>query len=166
MDHSLFLVKQFLIENCCELFLPWIGTLIHPSFPNLLHIFSYFFHLSHWSSIILAIVFLIIHELSLQFHVFTFHNYENKYRRLVYQALSDQPISNFILANHKPPFNGRLFKSTFKARNHALMSPFMRKIIFRQGNGFCRICNRDRQDISCRMHAKYWQVIIPKDMMQ
>jgi hypothetical protein len=47
---------------------------------------------------------------------------ENSYRGAVYRALEDQPLSNFMLANHKAPFNNSLFRFTVKARNQALMT--------------------------------------------
>jgi hypothetical protein len=70
----------------------------------------------------------------------------NKYRGVVYRALQDQPLNNFMLANHKAPFNDSLFRFKVKARNQALMTPFMRRLLFRKGEGICRICNKDRQN--------------------
>jgi hypothetical protein len=31
------------------------------------------------------------------------------------------------------------------------MTPFMRRLIFKQGNGICRICNKNRQDTTYQM---------------
>jgi hypothetical protein len=73
-------------------------------------------------------------------------NKENNYRGAVYRALEDQPLSNVMLANHKAPFNNSLFRFIVKARNQPLLTPFMKRVIFKQGDGLCRICNRDRQD--------------------
>jgi hypothetical protein len=56
-----------------------------------------------------------------------------------------------MLANQKAPYDDSLFRFTVKARNQALMAPFMRRLIFRQGNGICKICNRDRQDTTYHM---------------
>jgi hypothetical protein len=76
---------------------------------------------------------------------------ENKYRGVVHQAFIRQPLSNFMMANHKAPFNDSLFRFIVKARNQALMTPFMRRVLFRTGDGICRICNRDRQDTTYHM---------------
>jgi hypothetical protein len=72
---------------------------------------------------------------------------ENKYRGVVYKALTNQPISNFMLANCKALFNNGLFRFTVKARNQALVTPFLKHLLFHEGNGVCRICPRDRPDI-------------------
>jgi hypothetical protein len=71
---------------------------------------------------------------------------ENKYRGVVDKALVDQPISNFMLSNCKAPFSNSLFRFTVKARNQALVTPFLKHLLFHEGNGICRICQRDRQD--------------------
>jgi hypothetical protein len=71
---------------------------------------------------------------------------QNKYRSVVQQTLIDQPISNFINANCKAPFSHALFRFTVKARNQCLMTNFMRKLIFHDGNGVCGLCPKDRQD--------------------
>jgi hypothetical protein len=71
---------------------------------------------------------------------------ENKYRGVVYKALIDQPISNFMLSNWKAPFNNSLFKFVVKARYQALVTPFLKRLFFHEGNGICRICQRERQD--------------------
>jgi hypothetical protein len=71
---------------------------------------------------------------------------ENKYRGVVYKALVDQPISNFMLSNCNAPFNNSLFRFTVKARNQALVTPFLKRLLFHEGNGICRICQRNRQD--------------------
>jgi hypothetical protein len=71
---------------------------------------------------------------------------ENRYRGVVYKALVNQPISNFMLANCKAPFNNGLFRFTVKGRNQALVTPFLKHLLFHEGNGICRICSRDRQD--------------------
>jgi hypothetical protein len=49
---------------------------------------------------------------------------ENKYRGVVYKALIDQSISNFMLSNCKALFNNGLFRFRVKARNQALVTPF------------------------------------------
>jgi hypothetical protein len=51
-----------------------------------------------------------------------------------------------MLANFKAQFNNGLFRFTVKARNQALVTPFMKHLLFHEGNGICRICSRDRQD--------------------
>jgi hypothetical protein len=71
---------------------------------------------------------------------------DNKYRGVVYKALVNQPISNFMLANCKAPFNNGSFRFTVKTRNQALVTPFLKHLLFHEGNGICRICSRDRQD--------------------
>jgi hypothetical protein len=43
------------------------------------------------------------------------------------------------------------FRFKVKSRNQALMTPFMPKIIFNQGKGICRLCNKDRQDTTYHM---------------
>jgi hypothetical protein len=40
-------------------------------------------------------------------------------------------------ANCKAPFSDALFRFTVKARNQCLMTNFMGKLIFREGNGVC-----------------------------
>jgi hypothetical protein len=59
---------------------------------------------------------------------------DNKYRGVVHQALLKQSLSNFMMANHKAPFNDSLFRFVVKARNQALMTPFMRRVLFRTGD--------------------------------
>jgi hypothetical protein len=76
---------------------------------------------------------------------------EKKYRVVVYKALNDQPTSNFMKANHKAPDNDSLFRFTIKARNQTLMTPFMSRVIFNQGNGLYRLCSKDRQDTTYHM---------------
>jgi hypothetical protein len=71
---------------------------------------------------------------------------ENKYRRVVYKALVDQPISNFMLSNCLVPFNNGLFKFKVKARNQALVTPFLKHLLFNEGNRVCRIWRKDRQE--------------------
>jgi hypothetical protein len=71
---------------------------------------------------------------------------ENKYRGVVLKTLVNQPISNFMYANCKTPFTNSLFRFTVKARSQYLVTPFMRHLIFRKGNGICNLCNRDRMD--------------------
>jgi hypothetical protein len=70
----------------------------------------------------------------------------NKYRGVVQQTLYNQPISNFKNANCQAPFSDALFRFTVKARNQCLMTNYMRKLIFREGNGICGICQKDKQD--------------------
>jgi hypothetical protein len=71
---------------------------------------------------------------------------QNKYRGVVQQTLIDQPIPNFINANCNAPFSDALFRFMMKARNQCLMTNFMRKLIFREGNRVCGLCRKDRQD--------------------
>jgi hypothetical protein len=71
---------------------------------------------------------------------------ENKYRGVVLKTLMDQLISNFMLANCKNPFSDMLLRFTIKARNQCLVTTFIRHLIFRQDNGICTLCNRDRMD--------------------
>jgi hypothetical protein len=60
---------------------------------------------------------------------------ENKYRGVVYKALVDQHISNFMLNNCTAPFNNGLFRSTVKPPNQALVTPFLKHLLFYEGNG-------------------------------
>jgi hypothetical protein len=71
---------------------------------------------------------------------------QNKYRGMVQQTLYNQPISYFMNANCKDPFSDALFRFPVKARNQCLMTNYMRKLIFREGNLICGICQKDRQD--------------------
>jgi hypothetical protein len=71
---------------------------------------------------------------------------QNKYRGVVQQTLIDQPISKFMNANWKAQFRDGLFRSTVKPRNQCLMINFMMKLIFREENGVCSLCSKDRQD--------------------
>jgi hypothetical protein len=71
---------------------------------------------------------------------------QNKYRGVVQQTLIDQPIYNFMNANCKAPFSDAPFRFTVKTRNQYLMTNFMRKLIFHDGNGVCGLCRKDRQD--------------------
>jgi hypothetical protein len=50
-------------------------------------------------------------------------------------------------ANCKASFSDALFRFTVKARNQCLMTNFMRKLIFHDGNGVYGLCRKDRQDI-------------------
>jgi hypothetical protein len=54
-------------------------------------------------------------------------------------------VNSYVLANRKAPYTDSLFWLTAKARNQALMTPFMTKVIFNQGNELYRLCNRDKQ---------------------
>jgi hypothetical protein len=51
-----------------------------------------------------------------------------------------------MCANCKAPFTNTLFRFTVKARSQCLVTPFLSHLIFRDGNGICGLCNRDRMD--------------------
>jgi hypothetical protein len=59
----------------------------------------------------------------------------NKYRGVVHQALIKPPLSSLMMANRKAFFNDFIFRYVVKARNQALMTPFMLRVLFRIGDG-------------------------------
>jgi hypothetical protein len=60
-----------------------------------------------------------------------------------------------MMANHKAPFNDSLFRIVVKARNQALMTPFMPRVLFRTGDGILEyITETDKTPlIICSTHA-------------
>jgi hypothetical protein len=71
---------------------------------------------------------------------------DNKYRGVVQQTLIDKTITEFMSNNCKGPFSDAQFRFTVKARPQYLMTNFMRKLIFGEGNGVCNLCQKDRQN--------------------
>jgi hypothetical protein len=61
---------------------------------------------------------------------------DNKYRGVVRQALIKQSLSNFMMANHKAPFNDSLFRFVVTARNQALMTRLCQEYYSEQGMEF------------------------------
>jgi hypothetical protein len=67
-------------------------------------------------------------------------------RGMVQQTLYDHPISNSMKTNCIGSFNDAQFCLRVKGPNQWLMTNFMGKLIFREGNRICSLCHKDRQD--------------------